>query len=46
MYLLQVLANGAGVENSFGVLESLFSVLEEEALKDGVLSPEAFSPGW
>ena len=29
-----------------GVLESSFSVLEEEGLDDGVSSPEAFSLGW
>ena len=45
MYLLQVLADGEGVENSFRVSESPFPVLEEEALEDGVSSPEAFSLG-
>ena len=30
---------------SFGVSESLLPILEEEGLQDGVLSPEAFSPG-
>ena len=44
--MLQVLANGGGVEISFGVLESSLSVLEEEGLEDGVSSLEAFSPGW
>ena len=34
-----------GVEISFGVLESSFSVLEEEGLEDGVSSLEVFSPG-
>ena len=34
------------MEISFGVLESLLSVLEEEGLKGGVSSLEAFSPGW
>ena len=45
MCLFQVLADGGGVEISFGVLESLFPVLEEERLENGVLSPEVFSPG-
>ena len=30
---------------SVGVLESLLPILEKEGLEDGVLSPEAFSPG-
>ena len=34
-----------GMEISLGVLESSPSVLEEEGLEDGVLSPEAFYPG-
>ena len=34
-----------GLEISLGVLESSPSVLEEEGLEDGVLSPEAFYPG-
>ena len=45
MCLLRVLANGGGVELSFGVLESLFPVLEEERLENGVSSPEVLSPG-
>ena len=45
MYLLQVLADGEGVENSFRVSESSLPVLEEEGLEDGVSSLEAFSLG-
>ena len=33
------------MEISFGVLESSFSVLEEEGLEEGVSSLEVFSPG-
>ena len=40
MCLLQVLANGGGVEIFCGVLESSLSDLEEEGLDDGVSSPE------
>ena len=46
MCLLWVLADGGGMEISFGVLESSLPVLEEEGLENGVSSPEAFSPGW
>ena len=45
MCLLQVLANGGGVEIFCGVLESSLSDLEEEGLEDGVLSLEVFSLG-
>ena len=43
--LFRVLADGGRVEISFGVSESSLPVLEEEGLKDGVSSPEAFFPG-
>ena len=46
MCLLWVLADGGGMEISFGVLESSLPVLEDEGLENGVSSPEAFSPGW
>ena len=46
MCLLWVLADGGGMEISFGVLESSLPVLEEEGLEGGVLCPEASSPGW
>ena len=43
--MFRVLADGGRVEISFGVSESSLPVLEEEGLKDGVSSPEAFFPG-
>ena len=47
MCLLWVVANvgGGTVEFSFGVLESLLTVLEEEGLKDGISSLEVSSLG-
>ena len=37
---------GGGGWKSLGVSESSLPVLKEEGLKDGVLSLEAFFPGW
>ena len=45
MCLLWVLADGGGMEISFGVLESSLPVLEEEGREDWVSSLEAFFPG-